>query len=114
MRPEEVNALGFDWGKLALRVGPEVNGASNFRGGVVSLEAGQGHARHNHPDAEEIIFIVSGNDDQMVEDEHGHPVHRPGGPGGTIYVPQGRLHATFNTGAAQMQLFVVYSPPGPE
>lgn len=112
--PHDVAAFGFDWGRLALTVGPEVNGARSFSGGVVDLPAGQGHARHNHPGSEEIIFVIAGAGEQMVEAEDGTPVTKPVGPGCTIFVPEGRFHATLNTGAAPMQLFVVYSPAGPE
>ena len=50
----------------------------------------------------------------MVEDENGNPITPKVGPGCTIYVPESRFHSTKNTGAAPMQLFVVYSPAGPE
>ncbi len=112
--PEDVTAFGFDWGKLSLTVAPEVNGACCFSGGVVDLPSGEGHARHNHPGAEEIIFVISGEGEQMVEDENGDPITTKVGPGCTIYVPEGRFHSTKNTGAEPMQLFVVYSPAGPE
>lgn len=112
--PGDVDAFGFDWGRLALTVAPEVNGARRFSGGVVDLPPGQGHARHNHPGAEEIIFVISGHGEQMVEDEIGAPVTQKVGPGCTIFIPESRFHSTLNTGDAPMQLFVVYSPAGPE
>lgn len=112
--PADVDGFGFDWGRLSLTVGPETNGARRFSGGVVDLPPGQGHARHNHPGAEEIIFVVSGTGEQMVEDREGGPVVRQVGPGCTVYVPEGRFHSTRNTGEEPMQLFVVYSPAGPE
>lgn len=112
--PEDVDAFGFDWGRLSLTVAPEVNGAVRFSGGVVDLPSGQGHARHNHPGAEEIIFVIAGEGEQMVEDERGEPITRTVGPGCTVYVPESRFHSTRNTGAGPMQLFVVYSPAGPE
>lgn len=112
--PKDVSAFGFDWGRLALTVAPEVNGAERFSGGVVDVKPGQGHARHNHPGAEEIIFVISGTGEQMVEDENGNPVTREVGPGCTVYVPESRYHSTLNTGSEPMQLFVVYSPAGPE
>ena len=99
---------------MSLTVGPEVNGAKTFSGGVVDLPAGQGHARHNHPGAEEIIFVISGNGKQMVEDEAGNPIVRPVGPGTTVFIPESRFHSTLNTGSGPMQLFVVYAPAGPE
>ena len=76
--PKDVSAFGFDWGKLSLTVAPEVNGASRFSGGVVDLPSGEGHARHNHPGAEEIIFVISGEGEQMVEDENGNPITTEG------------------------------------
>ncbi|MEO8530461.1 MAG: cupin domain-containing protein [Deltaproteobacteria bacterium] len=112
--PKDVDAFGFDWGQLALTVGPEVNGAQRFSGGVVDLPSGQGHTRHNHPGAEEIIFVISGDGEQMVEDEAGNPITQKVGPGCTIYVPESRFHSTLNTGSGPMQLFVVYSPAGLE
>lgn len=112
--PRDVSAFGFDWGKLSLTVAPEVNGAKRFSGGVVDLPPGQGHSRHNHPGAEEIIFVISGAGEQMVETPDGVPVVQQVGPGCTVYVPESRFHSTRNTGSAPMQLFVVYSPAGPE
>lgn len=114
IRPNEVSAFGFDWGQLALTVGPEVNGAQRFSGGIVTVAPGGGHARHNHPGAEEIILVMSGNGEQMVEDDDGTHVTQAVGPGCTIYVPESRFHSTLNTGSETMTLFVVYSPAGPE
>ncbi|OJV48974.1 MAG: cupin, partial [Burkholderiales bacterium 68-10] len=98
----------------ALTVAPEVNGAKRFSGGVVDLPPGQGHSRHNHPGAEEIIFVISGEGEQMVETPDGVPVVQKVGPGCTVFVPEDRFHSTLNTGTKPMQLFVVYSPAGPE
>lgn len=112
--PKNVDAFGFDWGTLAVTVSPETNGAARFSGAVVDLPSGQGHSRHNHPGAEEIIFVISGEGEQMVEDEAGNPITAKVGTGCTIFVPESRFHSTKNTGSAPMQLFVVYSPAGPE
>jgi len=112
--PKDVDKFGFDWGQLSLTVAPEVNGARTFSGGVVDLPSGQGHARHNHPGSEEIIFVISGEGEQMVEDEKGNPIVKTVTAGCTVFVPDSRFHSTLNTGKGPMQLFVVYSPPGPE
>jgi oxalate decarboxylase/phosphoglucose isomerase-like protein (cupin superfamily) len=112
--PKDVDKFGFDWGQLSLTVAPEVNGAKTFSGGVVDLPSGQGHARHNHPGSEEIIFVISGEGEQMVEDEKGNPIVKTVTAGCTVFVPDSRFHSTLNTGKGPMQLFVVYSPPGPE
>ena len=112
--PKDVDAFGFNWGKLSLTVAPETNGATKFSGGVVDLPPGQGHSRHNHPGAEEIIFVISGQGQQVVEDPDGSPITQDVGPGCTVFVPESRFHSTLNTGSEPMQLFVVYSPAGPE
>lgn len=112
--PADVDNYGFDWGRFAPTTGPEVNGATKFSAGVVFVPPGQGHSRHNHPDAEEIIFVLSGKGEQMVEDENGTPETREVSAGCTIFVPDSRFHSTLNTGSDPMQLFVVYSPTGPE
>ena len=112
--PKDVNTFTFDWGRLALTVAPEVNGAERFSGGVVDLGAAQGHYPHNHPGAEEIIFVISGEGEQMVERPDGTPEVQKVGPGCTVFVPESRFHSTLNTGKGPMQLFVVYSPAGPE
>lgn len=112
--PRDVDNFGFDWGRLALTCGPEVNGAGQFSAGVVFVPPGQGHIRHNHPGAEEIIFIIKGTGEQMVEDESGTPETRQVGPGCTVFIPESRFHSTQNTGTEPMEIFVVYSPTGPE
>ena len=110
----DVDAFGFDWGHLSVVLGPKVNGAQNFSAAVVTVPPGQGHSRHNHPGAEEIIYILEGAGEQMVEDEAGAPHTEQVGPGTCIFIPESRFHATQNTGAADMKIFVVYSPAGPE
>ena len=112
--PDKVENFGFDWGRLALTIGPKVNGAKNFSAGVVFVPPGQGHERHNHPGAEEIIFIIEGSGEQMVEDENGKPITREVAAGCSIFIPESRFHSTLNTGDQEMKIFVVYSPAGPE
>jgi oxalate decarboxylase/phosphoglucose isomerase-like protein (cupin superfamily) len=76
----------------------------------VELLQGKGHARHNHPSSEEIIYVVSGEGEQMVDDKPPVKV----GPGASIYIPADVYHSTVNTGTTPMKLIVVYSPAGPE
>lgn len=112
--PGDVDAYGFDWGHLLVVLGPKVNGAQKFSAAVVTLPPGKGHTRHNHPDAEEIIYILEGTGAQMVEDAAGTPHTEQVQPGTCVFIPESRFHATLNTGAVEMKIFVVYSPTGPE
>lgn len=111
---KDVETMGFDWGCFTVTCSPEVNGARGFSAGFVTMGPRQGHTRHNHPGAEEIIVVLEGSGEQMVEDEKGMPIVRTVGPGCTIYVPADRYHYTVNTGDKPMKVFVVYSPAGSE
>ena len=112
--PQDVEGFAFDWGHLSLNVGPKVDGAGKFSAGVVHVPPGQGHSRHNHPGAEEIIYVLAGLAEQMAEDADGTPVTRQVRQGCTVFVPESRFHATLNTGAEPLALFNVYFPIGPE
>ena len=111
---DDVETLTFDWGRISITVGPEASGARNFSAGIVTMQPGGGHTRHNHPGAEEIIHVISGRGTQMVEDEAGRPITREIGPGCSVFVPESRFHSTQNTGTEPMVVYVVYSPVGSE
>jgi len=82
------------------------------------LEPGKGHTRHNHPGVEEILYIVSGEGDQMVEVPDGQggmrPDRRTVRAGTLVHIPADVYHETVNTGWEPMKVLVVYAPPGPE
>ena len=107
---DEVETLQFDWGKIRLLSEPKLTGAERMTFGRVELDPGAGHDRHNHPDTEEIIYVVSGEGEQMVDDEG--PVHVK--PGASIFVPNSAYHSTLNTGDETMVLLVAYCPVGAE
>lgn len=107
---DDVEGLKFDWGTIKFLSEPAVTEAERFSFGMVILEPGKGHERHNHPNAEEIIFVMSGEGEQMVDDEPAVGIR----PGASIYIPEGVYHSTLNTGWEPLRLLVVYSPAGPE
>lgn len=107
--PEDVETQKFPWGTLKWMSTPDVTGASEFSAGVVQLEPGEGHERHNHPDSEEILYVVSGEGEQTVADEEFEIAADD-----MVYVPAGVYHSTVNTGWEELRLLAVYGPPGPE
>jgi oxalate decarboxylase/phosphoglucose isomerase-like protein (cupin superfamily) len=111
---DDVETLVYDWGQGSMTISPQACGAKTFSAGIVTVLPGGGHARHNHPGAEEIIHVIAGYGEQMVEDAQGRPVTHQVGPGTSIFVPESRYHATLNTSKDPMTLYVVYSPAGPE
>lgn len=80
--------------------------------GVVILGPGKGHVRHNHPGVEEILYVISGQGNQMID--IGGEAWRPIQAGELVHIPPDIFHATINTGWEPLKLIAIYSPPGPE
>ncbi|MFC7045043.1 cupin domain-containing protein [Halobacteriaceae archaeon GCM10025711] len=107
--PDDVETQQFPWGTLKWMSTPDATGSEAFSAGVVQLKPGRGHERHDHPDSEEILYVVSGEGVQTVADDE-----RELAPGDMVYIPAGVEHSTENTGWEPLKLLAVYGPPGPE
>jgi oxalate decarboxylase/phosphoglucose isomerase-like protein (cupin superfamily) len=113
VQKEDVETQVFGWGRLSWLSEPTVTAAERFSAGVVRLEPGKGHTRHNHPYSEEILYVISGRGLQMVELESGK-VEKEIGPGTLVHIPTAVYHSTVNTGSEVMELLAIYAPFGPE
>lgn len=113
LHPHQVETIVTDWTTAKVLCGPDVTGSQLM--GAVSLffEPGKGHSRHIHQDADQIIFVVSGQGEHIIEQADGTTVNEKVGPGSLIYIPKGNYHSTFNTGWEPMRVLAVFSPPGP-
>jgi oxalate decarboxylase/phosphoglucose isomerase-like protein (cupin superfamily) len=105
-----VATRSFDWGVIKWMVSPDQTPGAKITFGEVMLLPGQGHVRHNHPFSEEILYVLSGVGEQMVDDQPPFVVH----PGGTIYIPTAIFHSTINTGWEPLRLLALYNPGGAE
>jgi oxalate decarboxylase/phosphoglucose isomerase-like protein (cupin superfamily) len=110
--PRSKPVQSFDWGVIKWYVTPDDPPGAKLTFGLVILLPGKGHDRHNHPDSEEILYVLSGEGEQMLDDggEHRFPVRA----GDTIYVPVGMFHSTLNTSWQPMRLLAIYNPGGAE
>ena len=108
----------FAWGQIKFLCEPRLTNAEHLTVGHVKLGPGQGHLRHNHPGSEEILFILAGEGEQMVEtdleENGGEPRFFPVRQGDLVHIPASVYHQTVNTGPGTMELLAVYSPCGPE
>ncbi|MEJ7838179.1 MAG: cupin domain-containing protein [Thermomicrobiales bacterium] len=100
----------FDWGLIKWLVSPHSTDGAVMTMGEVALLPGKGHDRHNHPDAEEILYVLSGTGLQMVADEEPFTI----GPGDVMFVPTAVFHSTMNTGWETLRLIAIYNPGGSE
>jgi quercetin dioxygenase-like cupin family protein len=82
-----VATRSFDWGVIKWMVSPDQTPGVKITFGEVVLLPGQGHVRHNHPFSEEILYILSGVGEQMVDDKPPFEVRC----GDTILYPHSNL-----------------------
>jgi oxalate decarboxylase/phosphoglucose isomerase-like protein (cupin superfamily) len=112
--PNEVETMVFPWGRLKWLSEPRVTGTSIMTTGLVELEVGKGHDRHNHPGISEILYVLEGTGEQFIEHEDGTVETRTVKAGDLIFVPADLFHGTKNTGTDNMRILVVYERSGPE
>jgi oxalate decarboxylase/phosphoglucose isomerase-like protein (cupin superfamily) len=108
--PNSIPTATFDWGAIKWFVSPSNTDGAVMTVGEVVLLPGKGHARHNHPDAEEVLYVLAGEGDQMVADGEPFPVKA----GDVIFVPTAVFHSTINTGWQPLRLLAIYNPGGSE
>ena len=109
----QVETQVFDWGKLQWLSEPRVTGSDVMTTGIVHLEPGKGHDRHNHPGREEVLYVLEGKGEQRIETAEGM-LCKTIQPGELVYLSAGQYHSTLNTGSTPMVLLAVYQFAGPE
>ncbi|GAA5103564.1 hypothetical protein GCM10023319_71540 [Nocardia iowensis] len=108
--PNTVATMVFDWGSIKWLVTPDIiNGASSTLGEVV-INPNKGHDRHDHPDSDEILYVVDGEGRQTVGDSDEFAIKA----GDAVWIPRGTLHSTYNTGWRPLRLVATYTPGGAE
>lgn len=104
--PQEV----LEWGKLRWMSSPPATGAKDLSVIEVNINPGAGHDFHKHPDQEEVIYVITGEVEQWVEQDK-----RILGPGDSVFIGAGVVHASFNVGDAEAKLLAILGPcVGPE
>ena len=107
--PADVETFSFEWGTMKWFVSPvTIPGAANSQGEVI-VNPGQGHARHQHDRADELIYVISGAGVQTVGDEEFAITE-----GDAVYIPMGTPHSTMNSTWRALRLIVTYTPGGEE
>ncbi|WP_043838738.1 MULTISPECIES: cupin domain-containing protein [Amycolatopsis] len=110
VEPEKTPTMVLDWGTLKWLVNPSTIEGAETTVGEVIVYPGRGHAIHNHPNAQEVIYVIEGEGVQTVGDSDPFPIKT----GDAVFVPRGADHSTFNTGWRALRLIVTYSPGGEE
>ena len=102
---KEVSPEVLDWGELRWLSNPPTTGARQLTVIDVSLAPGKGHDFHKHPDQEEVLLIIAGEVEQWLDREK-----RLLGPGDSVFIPAGMVHASFNAGSGEAKLAAILGP----
>ncbi|HKF92113.1 MAG TPA: cupin domain-containing protein [Acidimicrobiia bacterium] len=108
--PAALPTMTFEWGVIKPLVATDNTDDPAVSMMHVVLLPGQGHERHNHPESDEILYFLSGEGDQMVDDGEPFPVR----PGQAVFIPKGAFHSTINHGWEPMAILAIYAPAGAE
>ncbi len=100
VRREELDIMRLGWLSH-----PASTGASRFTVLEGTFFPGKGHGFHYHADQEELIYVVSGTVEHWIEREK-----RILGPGDSVFMPPGIVHATFNNGAGDAKVVAILGP----
>ena len=101
----EVSPEVLDWGQLRWLSHPPATGAKALTVIDVTLSPGKGHAFHKHPDQEEVILVVAGEVEQWLDREK-----RLLGPGDSVFIPAGVVHASYNVGTEDAKVAAILGP----
>jgi len=104
--------LGLDdagFRRKVFRIVDQKLGGSEFlTSGLTIFEPGEASSLHNHPESEEVNFIVRGSGEVVTEDGE----RTPFGAHTFMFIPKGVKHQHVNTGREPLWLVFVYGPHG--
>lgn len=107
--PSEMEVEVLPWGPHEWLCRPGLTEAEKLLLVRVRMPPGTGHAFHRHPAMEEIIYVVSGEAEQWVDQ-----ASRLLGPGEVAHIPTDVVHATYNAGAETLVFLAILSPADAE
>ena len=108
--PAVLPTMTFEWGVIKPLIATDNTDEPAVSMMHVVLLPGRGHERHNHPDSDEILYFLSGEGEQMVDDGEPFAVR----PGQAVFIPKGAFHSTINRGWEPMAILAIYAPAGAE
>ena len=111
--PDDVETQVFPWGSISWLSEPRVTGTDNMTLGVVTQLPGGGHDSHNHPGCEELIYVIEGEGEQILEID-GKTEKQSIKKGDLVHIPPGVFHSSVSTGGGSMVSLAIYQFPGPE
>ena len=112
--PNEVETIVSDWVVGKILSEPAITGVNSLSAVSIYFDPGQGHTRHQHTGADQLIFIISGEAEMMIEFTEGQPEYRLVRAGDLVTIPKNAWHSTMNHNWEPVKILAIYSPAGVE
>lgn len=93
------------FGSLRWLSNPAATGTKQLAIIEAKLNAGEGHAFHQHPEQEELVFVLDGLVEQWIGEEC-----KILGPGDAAFIPPGVVHASYTSGDRPSKLLAIFGP----
>ena len=93
------------WGVTDWYVSPEVTGSTQLVVVQITIDPGQGHAFHVHPEQEEAIVVIEGTLTQWIGEQR-----QQLSPGEGVHVGAGIVHASINETERLVRAIVTLGP----
>ena len=103
--PRDLETQVFDFATVQWFIG------ERFSFGISLMPPGGGHEKHSHPGIEEVLYVISGEMDEVFypEEKKYHVT-----PGSFVHIPPGKEHATEVVSWEPVKVLAIYVPAGPE
>lgn len=93
------------WGDMEWLCRPDIVAADKLLTVRVTMPPHHSHPFHIHPHREELIYVISGQAEQWVDQEHQNL-----NAGDTAHIPSGRVHGTYNPHNEPLVFLAILSP----
>ena len=97
-------AMPFDWGSIQWLISGSQVADSRLTFGYVEILPGQKNAKHDHPNCDEVLYLIEGELQHSLGDER-FPLRA----GMAIHIPTGVPHDAINSGTSTARMVVAYS-----
>ncbi len=104
-RASEAQTLPFEWGSLTWFASAEVGNSTDMTVGKCVLEPGAENPLHKHPNCSEVLVVLQGIIDHVVDDGRVVRLH----PGDCISLPAHLPHQARNVSAEDAVLLIAFS-----
>lgn len=102
---QEMQVEELPWGPHDWLCRPELTGGDNLLLVRVHMPPGQAHQFHKHPEMDEIIYVLSGEAEQWVDQDK-----QMLKAGQIAHIPKDVVHGTYNPGSELLEFLAILSP----